>query len=147
MGRRALSPSNVENVVSVGTKKKGIFDLTVWVEEILEVWFPLSQQVANYSCPALDSMATTFVYTHGGNPSADRTWVIDVGIAFDELPENIREVLLCIYGMRLSLRSSSRKVRKSKTHVQRWRDDGLKMMGRELEKRGVKLSVQQAMRY
>ena len=121
--------------------------MSLWVEEVLEVWFPLSQKVASYSCPALDSMATTCVYTNGGNPSADRTWVIDVGLAFDELPENIREVLLCIYGMRLSLRGSSRKVRKSKSHVQRWRDDGLRMMGRELKRRGVKLSVDQAMRY
>lgn len=117
------------------------------VEEILEIFFPLSSLVCSYSCPAMDAIAQTTVHVGGGNLGVDATLVIDVGLVYDTLPEQVREVLLCLYGARMSVRGTARRVRCGKSHVHRFKNEGLQMMRRGLMERGVKLSDDQRLKY
>ena len=117
------------------------------VEELLEVYFPLRSAVSSYRCPPMDSCGGRSASPGGGNPDADRTLVIDVSLAIDALSTATQNVLACLYGARMSLRGTARKLKSHPEEVKRRRDGGIAKLRLELERRGVKMSRRQKERY
>lgn len=120
---------------------------TRWVEDVLEIWFPLSLAVASYRCPQINSMASSALPPTQGMPSGDLTWVIDVGLVFDALNERAREVLLCMYGLDMGVRQTARRVQAHPQQVMRWQEEGLTGMDRGMRDRGVRLTPQMRLKY
>jgi len=117
------------------------------VEELLEVFYPLTAKVSSYSCPPLDGDGGSANHVGGGNPSADQTFVIDVSMVLDSFDMSVQRVLAVIYGKRLSLRRASMELRMGKSTVHRKKCEGIWKLGRELSRRKVHLTLRQLLKY
>ena len=120
---------------------------TVFVEELLEVYYPLRELVRSYSCPPMDGVGTIAPKSGNPAPSTDLTFVIDMGLALQELSTSAQNVLTCVYGGEMTLRGTARALRMDRKTVKSRQEAGLRVLGKEIAKRKIRLSLKQVLRY
>lgn len=120
---------------------------TVWVEDLLEVYYPLCRLVHSYSCPPMDGQGTNGGQVAPSAPNADLTFVIDMGLALQELSTSAQNVLTCLYGGDMSLRRTARTLRIDHKTVKSRQEAGLRGLGEAIIRRRIRLSLRQTLKY
>ena len=90
--------------------------------------------------------------TNGGQvapsaPNADLTFVIDMGLALQELSTSAQNVLTCLYGGDMSLRRTARTLRIDHKTVKSRQEAGLRGLGEAIRRRRIRLSLRQTLKY
>jgi hypothetical protein len=120
---------------------------TVFVEDLLEVYYPLRELVRSYSCPPMDGVGTISPKSGAVGPSVDLTFVIDMGLALQELSTAAQNVLTCVYGGEMTHRGAARALRIDHKTVKSRQEAGLRALGKEVSRRRIRLTLHQTIKY